>query len=221
MVYKHHLCVHVSDNVRMMHDTDKLFAVAFLATASATKAANSVRQTGTLAALVRHLADDLPPRAGQFQKLDDLLRADTTAALNVGGAGLHAFKWELKRTCLALVLQCVPVGLRLAFILVDFLALPEDAAAVALGIKRSALRTRLTRVRMTIEGYLGPRCGHLDPTNPCTCTGRVGVAERNGMIKLPIIPVPRRSHARRSRSVAAMYQDLPLTWPPTLRGVAQ
>ena len=48
-----------------------------------------------------------------------------------------------------------------------------------------------------MEDYLAPRCYHVDPQNPCTCTGRLVIAIDAAFVKPP--PHTDRHSARSAR----------------------
>src|SRR5207247_610081 len=93
--------------------------------------------------------------------------------------------WELKQGCMTAVVNCLAPGERIAFVATAVLGLTDQDAALALGITPSALKVRLSRARKKIGDYLAPRCGHVDPRNPCQCPSRIGVALRKGFIAPP------------------------------------
>ena len=90
---------------------------------------------------------------------------------------------------------------------------PRDAANL-LGIKESAYRVRLTRARKRIEDYLTPRCYHVDRQNPCTCTGRLGIAMDAGFVTMPPhqLDIPHEPHDADGprRDIGSLYRSLPV-----------
>ncbi|MCH9684680.1 MAG: RNA polymerase sigma factor [Deltaproteobacteria bacterium] len=155
-----------------------------------------------------------------FEGLDDLLRSDITRPIDLSGGALqnspgkvHLMLWELKRNCLTATLCCLPPGVRVSFVLTDLLGFsPADASAL-LGIKESAYRVRLTRARKRIEDYLTPRCAHVDPQNPCTCTGRLVIALDAEFIKTPAhtLDIPHEPHDADGprRDMGSLYRSMP------------
>jgi len=203
-------------------ERDKLFTVAYLATAESTTAIDLVNEVAAiseepepLAKLIQLLMKRLPRKSVEFDAWDRVLRSDvTTATYDPPQDERHAYLWELKRQCLASTLQCLSVGNRLAFIVVDVLRVAEHEAAEILGTDPSALRARMTRARPQLADYLTPRCGHLNKRNACSCRGRLGIALRDDVIQLPIIlAAPNRAHDTRARTVASLYRDLSLACP--------
>jgi len=177
-------------------------------------AANS-EEPKPLAKLIRLLMKRLPRKSVEFEAWDRVLRSDvTTATYDPPQHEQHAYLWELKRQCLASTLQCLSVANRLAFIVVDVLKIAEREAAEILDTLPSAVCTRMSRARPLLAGYLAPRCGHLNKRNACSCRGRLGIALRDDVIKLPVIlAAPNRAHDTRARTVASLYRDLTLACP--------
>lgn len=155
-----------------------------------------------------------------FEGLDNLLRSDITRPIDLSGGVLqgspqkvHLMLWELKRTCLTATLCCLPPGVRVSFVLTDLLGYSPQDASDLLGIKESAYRVRLTRARKRIEDYLTPRCAHVDPQNPCTCTGRLIIALDSEFIKEPAhsLDIPHEPHDAEGprRDMGSLYRSLP------------
>lgn len=155
-----------------------------------------------------------------FEGLDNLLRSDITRPIDLSGGALqgspqkvHVMLWELKRSCLTATLCCLPPGVRVSFVLTDLMGYAPAEAAKLLGIKESAYRVRLTRARKRIEDYLTPRCAHVDPQNPCTCTGRLIIALDGDFIKTPAhtLDIPHEPHdgSGPRRDMGSLYRNLP------------
>ncbi len=156
-----------------------------------------------------------------FEGLDEILRSDITRPIDLTGGPLggdpiklHTMLWELKRTCLAATLSCLPPGVRVSFVLTDLMGFGPVEAAELLGIKESAYRVRLTRARKRVEDYLTPRCAHVDHQNPCTCTGRLLIAIEANFIKLPAHrqDIPHEPHDADGprRDMGSLYRSLPV-----------
>jgi len=148
-------------------------------------------ELGEIGLLIFRMAADISQEqqrshdALSFDELDALIRGDPTQSGvldELGDGERNRLLWELKQGCLTAVLNCLPVGERMAFILSE--VLEENPARVAsiLGISSSALRVRVSRARKKITAYLAPRCAHVDPRNPCRCPSRLGVALTRGFI---------------------------------------
>jgi len=167
-----------------------------------------------------------------FDLLDETLRSEATRTGEVASITdpeREFLLWELKQGCMTAVVNCLAPGERIAFVVSVVLGLPEDAASEALGIRPSALKVRLSRARKKIGDYLAPRCGHVDPRNPCHCPSRIGVALRKGFIAPPArAEVALRPHlpfeeGQRLREAVEIYRDLPDPDPPAdlVRRVAE
>lgn len=174
-----------------------------------------------LGVLARHFEDNFSLRGKHsFDSLDEILRTDITRPIDLTtiGAGddprqVHLLCWELRRTCLTAVLNCLPPGVRLSFLLTDLWGLGPDEAAALISIKPSAYRVRLTRARKRVEDYLAPRCVHVDRANPCTCSGRLMIALDAGFVTKPEDPeeIPHEPHDADGphRDVGNLYRRLP------------
>lgn len=170
----------------------------------------------------------LPPAPEvTFDLLDETLRSEATRNGEVSSLSdpeREFLLWELKQGCMTAVVNCLAQGERVAFVAACVLGLPEEDAALALGITPSALKVRLSRARKKIGDYLAPRCGHVDPRNPCQCQSRIGVAVRNGFISPPspspqleaqLRRLPPFSDGKRHRDAVGIYGTLPEPEPPS------
>lgn len=178
-----------------------------------------------LGRLARGIEEALGRKADHsFVILDSLLREDETRPIDpnrspIDGdlARVPVLLWELKRTCLASVLGCLPPGVRISFVVSDLLRYSPAAAAELLGIKESAFRVRLTRARRRLEDYLAPRCGHIDRHNPCYCEGRLTQALEADFVKLPPhtadVPAVAYNDEPEHRDIAELYRTLPAVLP--------
>jgi RNA polymerase sigma factor (sigma-70 family) len=120
-----------------------------------------------------------------LEELDTTIRGDPTQSGVVDhltDPQRNRLLWELKQGCLTAVVNCLPTGERLAFVLSDLLGQPAEQVAAALQITSSALRVRVSRARKKVSAHLAPRCEHVDPRNPCHCPSRLGVAISRGFI---------------------------------------
>ncbi len=208
--------------------TDTLHRLAYLATADHDQANDFVRRVlasipdgrrlELVTALMRLLQSELHRNAQEsFDELDHILREDLTTSDQLTTRSRHDLLWELKRTCLARTLGCVSPGPRLTFIFCDVYGANLDEAAVAFKLRRAAVRVRLTRARAILSDYLEHRCVHFDAANPCTCTGRLGIALRKEFISTdPVHPTPDNSHrGRRVSNPSDLYSHLPIIQPPS------
>jgi RNA polymerase sigma-70 factor (ECF subfamily) len=174
-----------------------------------------------LALMARKMEESLGRKSDfSFDGLDQVLRSDITRPIDLSGGALdgqpakvHLMLWELKRTCLTATLCCLPPGVRVSFVLTDLLGYGPAEASELLGIKESAYRVRLTRARKRVEDYLAPRCYHVDPQNPCTCTGRLVIAIDAQFVKPPPhsgdIPHDPHDGDGPRRDMGSLYRALP------------
>jgi len=173
-----------------------------------------------LSALAKNLEDQLGRKAERsFDSLDRILHSDISRPIDITRKGIedpsriHLMLWELKRTCLTAVLECLPPGVRVSFVLTDVYGLGPAEAAELLDIKESAYRVRLTRARKRVEDYLAPRCMHVDRANPCSCSGRLMIAMDAGFVSEPAPPndVPHDPYDAEPprRDVGGLYRGLP------------
>lgn len=188
-------------------------ALAQDAAASSAVLCASSPKSALLGEVARRLEQSLGRNADtNFRILDNLLCTEESQP--IGEIPLvSALLWELKRTCLASVLGCLPPGVRVAFLLTDVLGFAPGAAAELLNIKESALRVRITRARRRLEDFLGPRCGHMHRNNPCYCEGRLAHACQAGFVRLPphTEDTPARAYndGPPAREIAGLYGALP------------
>jgi RNA polymerase sigma-70 factor (ECF subfamily) len=166
-----------------------------------------------------------------FDLLDEKLRSEPTrtdVVTSLSRPQRNFYLWELKQGCMTSVVNCLPPGERVAFVLSALLGYADDAAAAVLGISTSAFKVRLSRARKKVSDYLAPRCEHVDPRNPCRCPSRLGVAITGGFLgigRTPQAGVSLRPDFGRYgstvdgedaplRDVMAIYSSLPEPDPP-------
>jgi RNA polymerase sigma-70 factor (ECF subfamily) len=164
-----------------------------------------------------------------FDLLDETLRSEATrtdAVKSLTDPQRNYFLWELKQGCMTSVVNCLPPGERVAFVLTVIMGQSEEDAAQTLGITTSAFKVRLSRSRKKVSDYLAPRCEHVDPRNPCHCPSRLGVALTRGFVgATPNAQITLRPAFGRYgssidgedaplRDVMAIYQSLPEPDPP-------
>ncbi len=208
-----------------MNPRDELHRLAYLATASHTDANKRVERIykdglsldELVCSLFRQLAEELHRVAyNKFSDLDNILRSDLTTADRLTKKVRQDLLWELKRTCLVQTLGCLPAQPRITFILCDVYGASIERAAAIFGVNEAAVHVRLTRARGALRDFLEHQCVHLDGKNPCTCTGRLGVALRKGFIgDKPTNPTPEFSHRARFRvrRSSELYASLPILRP--------
>ena len=164
-----------------------------------------------------------------FELLDEKLRSEPTrtdVVTSLTRPERNFYLWELKQGCMTSVVNCLPPGERVAFVLSVVLGYGDEDAAMVLGITTSAFKVRLSRARKKVTDYLAPRCEHVDPRNPCRCPSRLGVALTAGFLpRPPGSEVSLRPDFGRYgstvdgedaplRDVMAIYQSLPDPDPP-------
>jgi RNA polymerase sigma-70 factor (ECF subfamily) len=160
-----------------------------------------------------------------FDMLDDTLRSEATrtdVVQSLSNPQKEFLLWELKQGCMTSVANCLSTSERVAFVLSAILSMDDDTAARSLGIKTSAYKVRLSRARKKVQDYLAPRCEHVDPSNPCHCPSRLGVALNRGFIPAPPSaeaslrkkPLPQFNDEGPRRDVMLIYGALPDPDPP-------
>jgi RNA polymerase sigma factor (sigma-70 family) len=164
-----------------------------------------------------------------FDLLDEKLRSEPTRTdvlQSLSEPQRNFYLWELKQGCMTAVVNCLPPGERVAFVLCAVLGYGEDLAAAVLGITASAFKVRLSRARKKVSDYLAPRCEHVDPRNPCRCPSRLGVALSHGFVgRTPNAEAQLRPEFGRYgsavdgedaplRDIMAIYSSLPEPDPP-------
>jgi len=164
-----------------------------------------------------------------FDLLDEKLRSEPTrtdVVQSLSQPQRNFYLWELKQGCMTAVVNCLPPGERVAFVLSAVLGYNDETAAAVLGITTSAYKVRLSRARKKVSDYLAPRCEHVDPRNPCRCPSRLGVALTRGFVgRTPNAGANLRPEFGRYgstvdgedaplRDVMAIYASLPEPDPP-------
>ena len=155
-----------------------------------------------------------------FDMLDDLIHSDPTRITGVRGLSdpeREDLTWNLQQDCLTSVLSCLSKGERQAFTLVTLSGLDTAQAAAVLDVSEPALRVRLSRATQKVSGYLAPRRSLIDPSNPCRCQSRLGVALGKGFVR----PHSRNrsddslaSTTKAEGDVLRLYETLPAPEPP-------
>lgn len=125
------------------------------------------------------------------------------------GAQAMVLLAELKRACLATGLHRISPNVRIAFILVDIFGYAVTAAAALVRAPEPAFRVRLRRARERLAEFLVPRCGHLDPHNPCQCEYVVRQALDMGFVTPPAVPQAAAHDTPPVADIAALYRSLP------------
>ena len=160
----HHLCsrmtLHRDEATRA---TEETFCRAFLAGELPT----DDRELGLwLLKIAAHVLEQKVPQAPEvsFDLLDETLRSEATRTgevASITNPEREFLLWELKQGCMTAVVNCLSPGERVAFVMSSVLGLAEDDAALALGIKGSAFRVRLSRQRDRAQHRARPAPGQL------------------------------------------------------------
>ncbi|MBZ5713963.1 SIR2 family protein [Nannocystis pusilla] len=196
-------------------DALDLVSAALAAVASDPQALLSAPQPADalLQQLILVIEEQLGRKTGRgFELLENLLnerfywRSDRP---QVSGAEAMILLSELKRTCLVSVLQCLPPGVRIAFILVDIFGYPVTTTAALTRGKESSVRVRLTRARRRLDEFLRNRCGHIDSHNSCYCEGILFQALDTGFVTAPAVPQAAANETPPIADIGALYRSLP------------
>ena len=207
---------------------DRVAALAAVRSVVATGGSGGLRErlpTLRTAVLAQAARRRQPTPAHQRERLDATLRTGTSVSMKMGHPALRS---DLRRlpllltsfmqSCLIGAVQTLQPAQREAFVLLIVLGLPEPEVIAMLDAARgfSALKSRMLHA---FEGYLGPRCGHLHPANPCHCPNRLQIALERGFVELP------EHEAASERYPAGCFTDVrrmfaalpPLRLSPALR----
>ena len=153
-----------------------------------------------------------------LNSLDEVLRSETTVAaddhpdIQRNPRRLQVLQWELKRTCLAAVLQGLPPSPRATFVLMRLMGYSDEQMSSVFGVTMPSIVTNLSRAERALSNYLGVRCQHVAPGNFCRCEARLGGALKRGFVRWPEEPeqTPERPvFSTASPDVGALYRSLP------------
>jgi len=129
--------------------------------------------------------------------LDDTLRLGTSLSMKMGPTALRSGVRRLPvlltafmQTCLVAAVQTLPPNQREAFVLLVVLGLPETDVIALQGDTAHGFSSVKTKMFRSIDNYLGPRCGHLHPNNPCKCPNRLQRALDQDFVQLPEHELP-------------------------------
>jgi hypothetical protein len=144
------------------------------------------------ALVARLVAAEKATRVDRFAELNDILRTNSTIPVDLAhplvqddARRLNLLLWELQRSCLITTLRGLTSERRAVFTLMHVLDFSVETTAAACGTSVAAVRMTEGRARRDLEGYLGPRCEHLDANNPCHCAARLGNALEAGLVHWP------------------------------------
>lgn len=147
-----------------------------------------------------------------FDLLDDIIRSDPTQITDTSrltDPERNHLLWELQQGCMTAVLNCLSPGERLAFTLDTVIKCKPAVASAILDITEAALKVRLSRAAKKVSNYLAPRCGHINPENPCRCPSRLGVAMLKGFVQsMPKTRLKLRKSPHRQFNESSLHQDV-------------
>lgn len=125
-------------------------------------------------------------------RLDEKLRVGTSVSLKMGHPALrgevrrlHVLLAGFMQSCLIAAVQTLPSAVREVFVLLVVLGMPEREVLEVLDDSPRTLSAHKSRMLAMLEGYLGPRCGHLAKHNPCHCENRLMLALDQDFVELP------------------------------------
>ncbi|WAS96534.1 RNA polymerase sigma factor [Nannocystis punicea] len=201
-----------------LHPDVERFAVWLAGSADGgARLVEQARPSGDVPSQLRALLRTLPRDATRTD-LDAVLRVDPTTVMDLQHPlirgeprRLYVLQRQLQRTCLAATLGRLARDRRAAFILVDLLGYSKEAAAAILQRTASAVDVLVCRARRELDNYLGPRCEHVDPENPCHCVNRLPSAVDRGFVAWPArndLPDDGPLQARRYSDASALYASL-------------
>jgi hypothetical protein len=126
------------------------------------------------------------------ERLDDTLRLGTSLSMRMGATALRSGARRLPvlltgfmQSCLIAAAQTLSPTQREAFVLLLVLGLPEAEVIALQDDSPRGFSSVRTRMMQGIDGYLGPRCGHLHAQNPCQCPNRLQLALDQTFVQLP------------------------------------
>lgn len=156
--------------------------------------------------------------ARERERLDDTLRLGTSISMKLGPTGLRS---DLRRlpvlltgfmqSCLIAVVQTLSPTQRDAFVLLFVFGLSEAEVVALHGMSPHTFSSVKARLLAGVEGYLGPRCGHLDARNPCQCPSRLQLALDQAFVQLPAHESPGEAYPA---GVFSELRDLFAAVPP-------
>ncbi len=181
----------------MLGDRAAALAALRTAVASSRSAALADRLAALRTAVLAHASMRRHSPARERARLDDTLRIGTSISLKMGPTALRSGLRRLPvlltgfmQSCLIAAVGALTISQREAFVLLVVLDLPEPEVLALLRLTPQGFSGVKTRTFQAIDGYLGPRCGHLDINNPCKCPNRVQLALDQGFVQLPEHELP-------------------------------
>lgn len=178
--------------VWMLGDRDAALAALRTAVASAPTGPLAGRLPALRTAVLAHPAAHRTTPAEQREALDTMLRTGTTVSIRMGNSTVRAGSRNIPtlltgfmQSCLVAGVQTLPPAQREAFVLLVVLELPEPEVLALQGVSSHRFSSTKAKMMRGIDDYLGPRCGHLHPRNPCHCPNRLQIALDHGFVDLP------------------------------------
>lgn len=173
----------------MLGDRDE--ALAILRTVMAVRG-DSDRFAALRKQVMNRAANRKHRPARERERLDDTLRLGTSLSLKMGATALRSGARRLPvlltgfmQSCLIAAVQTLSPTQREAFVLLYVLRVKEDEVMAIQGEEAKGFSSVKTKMLASIDGYLGPRCGHLHPNNPCHCPNRLQLALDQTFVQLP------------------------------------
>jgi RNA polymerase sigma-70 factor (ECF subfamily) len=105
--------------------------------------------------------------------------------------------------CYTALAANLPFEQRVVFVFVQMLDWSVEDVAHLLDISVLAVKSRLHRARESMAAFFEPHCGHLNPTNPCTCLSRLPLCAQLDPELL------RRATSRLARNKSVSRDDQP------------
>jgi hypothetical protein len=138
----------------------------------------------------------------QTRELPPELSTDPACSAALSGA--------MRRICFTAVLGSVAETPRCAFVLRYVLGLSDESVGRVLQTNPGNLTVLRVRARRPIEQTLGPHCEHFDPSNPCSCASRLGLAIADGSISTADIAPATDPTPSCSGELERLFRTLPV-----------
>lgn len=176
----------------MLGDRAAALAAVRSALASAGPGPSLTRLPALRTTILAHAARRRQSPAGLRARLDDTLRLGTSLSMKMGPTALRSGVRRLPvlltgfmQSCLIAAVQALPPLQREAFVLLIVFGLPEAEVIALQGGSTRGFSSVKAKMMKSMDGYLGPRCGHLHPANPCKCPNRLQGALDQNFVQLP------------------------------------
>lgn len=131
---------------------------------------------------------------------------------------------QVREGCLTGLVRCLPKDQRVTFVLAVLLGIPTADAAAILECSADTVKTRVSRARRALLGFVDRRCQWIDSSNRCRCRHYVRYSLDRGLIAGPGAPPAPEVDAQaierevdRMRRLVLLYESLAApAEPPTL-----